>query len=267
MKKLATILVALAAIAALAAPASATQFWLETFSYGNGALATVGSVNWNSFSTAPPTDIQIVSGVAVGDNSKAPDDQRPFTARGTTDKTYACTQVTIPTPGALPIVGNYFMLFKDPVNGGTAPPTAFVARVYAMPVPGASNVFNFAISLSSANTTTAPLAVFPLNCTFGTRYNVVFRYDATGSATLWVNPSSELSTSVTSNTTTASNAVGALINNFALRQSNSGFPSGTPSWTYNVDNVGVGTTMADACVGSVTKAQSATWGLLRQTYR
>ena len=100
MKKIAITLCALGAVAALAAPAFSVTLLNESFSYPDGALATVGAPQWVVFSGTAPTDIQVVSGRAVGSNSNAPDDAIGFAAQPLTSPTYAVLQRHDPDPGA-----------------------------------------------------------------------------------------------------------------------------------------------------------------------
>ena len=269
MRKATIALLALGLAATLVTPALATQFLVETFTYANGNLAIAPAVsggNWTSHSGTTGTDIQVVSAKASGSMAQAYDDNRTFAAQTATAKTYACFQATIPQPSTTPIVGNYFAHFKDT---GT---TNFFARVYAQPVAGDASHFTFAISVSSVDATVLPVPwTAPLN--YGTTYNIVTDYNAaTGSADLWVNPGSEASPKVTSSTTTATGTrIGFLASAFALRQSTSGVAttggaSGTSNWPYNVDNLGVGTSMVEACKNVVTPTSTATWGQLRTLY-
>jgi hypothetical protein len=257
MKKLVTVLVAMATVLALAATASATTLLSESFPYANGtALQADG---WTITGTSTGTDITVQTGRAIGDMNQAPDDHRSFTAQPTTSPTYACFEVMIPDPGGSPKT-QYFAHLSD---GGTS---NFLARVYVMPSGGA-NGFTFGLSNSSTSTS---VGVVPWTATlsYGVSYNVVIKYDPTTStSTLWLNPLSEASASI-SQTTTGAIAISA----FNLRQSNATgtYPSGTPSgptlWQYSVDNVGVGTTFADACY-QVTPTRSGTWGQLKSIYR
>ena len=266
MRKTAIALLVLGLAAILAAPASAVSFWSETFSYSNGNLAVSPSVsggNWTNHSTgtSAPTDIQVVSGTAKGDMSQQPDDNRTFTARGTGDSTYACMVVRIPSPSTTPVVNNYFAHFKDT---GTI---NFLGRVFVLPVTGAPGNFTFGVSVSSVNTTVPPVS-WGTALNFDQDYVVVVQYNAAaGRAKLWVDPINEGSTSITSNTS-SSTITPIAISAFALRQSSSGSPaSGSSSWTFVVDNLGVGTSFDDACTGGPTPARSESWGRLKVLYR
>jgi len=265
MKTLVTLLTAAALLALCAFPALATNFWTETFSYGAGGLVAVSGGNWTTYSGTVSgfNDIRDTLGVALGNNANAPDDARTFTKQDSlTGITYACMQVTIPTPATTPIVGGYFALFKD---AGTF---NFMGRVYALPVSGDPTHFTFGTSVYSA-TALGFLGVWPTALNFGQTYWVVVCYNSGAkTATLWVDPTSPSSQSVVS--TTSSGTIPFVpVSGFGLRQSSSGSPvSGTVSWKYQVDNLGIGTTFYDACAFTgITPAKSSTWGQLKKVYR
>lgn len=245
MRKVTTCLgLLVAAAAALAAPAMAVSLLSETFTYPDGNLVPNGG--WANHSGVG-TDIQVLSGVAVGDMNSAPDDNRTFAAQDTFSTTYACFNVRIPNPGGTPRT-NYFAHLKD----GTT--TNFVARVFVAPQ---GTTFSFGLSVFSG--TMAVQWATALN--YDQWYTVVIRYNpATDTATLWVNPVTELSTNITTTAAAPAFSVSA----FALRESNTG--TGT-LWKYNVDNVGVGTTFDDACASGPTPTRGTTWGRLKSIYR
>jgi hypothetical protein len=252
----ATLLITVLALLAIAGPAFSASFWSEQFSYANGALTSV-SANWTTHS-GTGTDIQVNSGVAVGSNSNAPDDNRVFgVTQSATAKTYACFQVMIPTQATTPVL-NYFAHFKD---SGTF---NFGARVYVAPSGG---TFTFGVSLGSCGTG-CTVALWPVALNYGQWYTVATLYDAgAGVARLWVDPAGEGSLSISHNTWSGTTSqAGFQLSAFALRQSSSGIPSGTANWGYNVDNIQVGTAFADLCP-SPTGAAGSTWGRLKTLYR
>lgn len=269
MRKTAIALLVLGLAAVLVSPASAVNFWLESFTLPDQALgaAPVGSVNpttgWYTHSSGSnlggsPTDIQIISGVAHGSHTNQPDDSRPFgpgysITTGASDKTYACFMLYVPTTAGMLTSYQYFAHFKDNLTTGTA----FTCKLYLAGIAGNATQFNLAIN----NTVTAgPYQpwVTPLN--FDTWYNVAMRYDgATGLSTLWVNPTGEGSVSVTANDPVLT---GRPLGAFALRQI-----SNSSAGTYRVDDISVGTTFNDACSGVPTPANKSTWGQLKTIYR
>ncbi len=242
MKKIATSLIALAIGVTVASSAFAVTLMTETFTYPNGDLTVVGAPFWLVHSGTPPTDIQVVSGQAVGLMSNFPDDNRAFGPRAANDVTYACFQVTIPattTP-----VTNYFAHFKDSGTG-------FTSRVYVT-ASGAS--FTFGLGTSSTMTQTWPVAL-----NYGQQYTIAISYNAvTGVSEMWVDPIDATSPKVT----TVPGTTGLVLAGFALRQSNSG---GT-AWGYMVDNIQVGTTFDDTCPHP-TPVNSSSWGHIKTMYR
>jgi len=255
MRKSTFALLAIAAVA-LAAPAGATNLMSETFPYANGNLTPNGG--WATHS-GTGTDIQVVSGRAVGNMLNAPDDNKAFTAQGSSAKLYACFNVIIPTPAASPDT-NYFAHFKDT---GT---TNFLARVW---VGASGSTFSFGLSATSCSCSGNCVPVFwPVPLNYDQQYTVAISYDgSTGVAEMWVNPSTELSPKVT-----ASGGPIATVNlsTFALRQSSAtqtACPAGSFAWGYSVDNLGVGTTFDDACNFGPTPTHGASWGQVKTIYR
>src|SRR5262249_31664638 len=247
MRKTVIALLALGLVVAAAPPARAVAYWTETFSYPDGNQAVAPSVtggNWINFSTgaSAPLDIQVQSGVAVGNMSQQPDDNRSFAPVGTSASTYACFHVKIPNPGSAPAL-NYFAHLKD---SGTV---NFGARVYVVPM-GSSFTFGLSVGNCGAGCT---VAQSPTQLSYDTCYMVAIKYAPAGSANLWVNPASELSASIVHNTWSGTvTQAGFNISAFALRQNSVGIPSGTSTWTYKVDNLGVAATFDEACFAGPT---------------
>lgn len=257
MKRFATLL---ALLALGAAPALATTLLSEGFSYPNGNLSPNGG--WATFSGTTP-DIQVVSGRAVLDHNNSPDDHVLFAVQPTTSKTYACFDVIVPQFAGQP-KPVYFAMLKD---AGTS---IFVSRVYVLPVAAGGWTFGISNSSTSASVGVTP---WPAALVSGQKYNVVVNYDPVNkSSTLWVNPLNEASASVT-DVNAAATAVA--VQGFGLRESStaSTLPasppySGTANIQVSVDNVGVGTTFADACAQFLsTPTTHATWGSVKAIYR
>lgn len=241
-----------------ASSVQATVLVSEGFNYVNGNLVPNGG--WANYSGAV-TDIQVVSGRAVGSGPNANDDHKLFAAQPLTSKTYACFEVTIPAIAAAP-KPIYFAELKD---GGAA---ALVSRVYVLPITGG---WTFGISHSSTSATAGVTPWSSSTLAYDTPYQIVINYDPVAKTSkLWVNPVNELSTNVTDTNA----AIAALaVAGFGLRQSNtaSTLPAspayvGTADWGFSVDNVGVGTTFDDACF-QVTPSNRSTWGRLKVIYR
>ena len=253
MKKTATLLSVLGLAAVLAGPAFAATLMTEDFSYSNGNLAIAPSVsggNWLSHSGTSGTDIQCTGGMAVGSMAQAYDDNHPFLpAQGATAKTYACFRVLIPGgPGSTPRT-NFFAHFSD---GGTS---TFTARVFVAPM-GTS--FSFGLSTFSATMNVQ----WPTALNYDQWYNLMLKYDAAaGTAELWVDPLSEASAKISAAASTGS--AGNTVSSFALRQSTGGTGN---AWSFNVDDIAVGTTFESICPAP-TPVNGSTWGRLKVLYR
>lgn len=249
-------------IAALlcAAPVFATTLLTETFSYPDGDLVTVSGGNWTMHSGSG-TDIQVVTGTAVGNPLNSPDDNRTFAPQTATDKTYYACRVKIPAPAEAMTGWTYFAHFKDTSTFN------FCGRLWALP---SGSGFRFGISVSSVNSSTylTDIAQWGSDLAFDQWYIIMVSYDANaGAAELWVNPVNESSTMVTSNTTSGT-ATGFQVSAFAMRQGNGG--SGLPSpinWTFVLDSLGVGTTFDDAMLASTVAVQEGTWSGIKGLYR
>jgi hypothetical protein len=261
MRKIAFALMTLGLVVT-AAPSMAASLVFDTFTYPNGNLVPNGG--WAQYSAGTANvDIQVASGRATGGAIGNPgnDDHILFTPQSVTAKTYACFDVLIPAVAGQP-KPIYFAELKD---GGAA---ALVSRVYVLPL--ASGGWTFGISHSSTSTT---VGVTPWGAalSYDVNYHLVINYDPVAkSSTLWVNPVTEASTSVTD----VNAAIPALaVSGFGLRQSNSAstLPAspayvGTADWNFSVDNLGVGATFVDACE-IPTPTQPTTWGAVKAVYR
>ena len=258
MRKTAIALLVLGLTAIMVSPTLTTSLLSEGFSYPAGNLA--GNGGWTTFSGAG-TDVQVVSGRAVGLGPNAIDDHAAFAIQPLTTKTYACFTVRIPAVVGAP-KPIYFFALKD------ATVSNFVSRVYVLALPGGG--WTFGLSHSSTSTT---VGVVPWGSalSYDTDYTVAINYDPVAkSSAMWVNPVNEASTSVSIiNTAIPANAMSTV----ALRQSASAStlpasPSyaGTADWGFSVDNLGVGTTFDDACASGPTPTNKSTWGELKTIY-
>jgi hypothetical protein len=245
MRKTAIALLALGLTAAVAAsPAGAVSLLSETFTYANGDLTTVSGGNWAAHSGAASLPVQVTGGSAVlaqGAGSRE-DVNRTFAAQTATSSTYACFQLTVPDPGVA-VTTTYFAHFKDT---GTI---NFAGRVFVV-ASGAG----YTVGLSATSSTVG--ATWASQLTYGVQYTVAVKYDAAaGSAQLWVNPTSELSTSISA----AGGATGTVVSAFAFRQA--GGNTGQV-----IDNLQVGTSFEDTCPNP-TPTNGTTWGRLKTLYR
>jgi hypothetical protein len=240
----------------IAGVASAGSLMNETFAYPDGGLVAASAGTWTIHSGSG-SDVVVSAGMAVGSMAASPDDSRPLaTARAATDKTYACFQARVPTP-ASPLVTNHFAYLM--INS-----TSFRSKVFITP-SGAT--FTFGLSVA-ANASGTPLAVpaSPLGASWPTAldydqwHTVVISYDGVGGMSeMWIDPVDERSAKITAAEGAAAN--GALTA-FGLRQSN----AAGAAFVWNVDDLSVGPTFADAC-GGVTPTQKTTWGRVKTLYR
>lgn len=214
-----------------AVSASAAVLMRDGFFYfPDGDLTVVSKGLWQPHSGGGNSPIQVVSNEAIlqqGSGSRE-DDNRGFAARGASDVTYVALKVMVES-GAISLgTGDYLAHFR---NSGSF---AYPARIYVAASQHASGDFTFGISGTSTGTT--PIVYWGSDSNFDTYYTVVAKYDASnGDATLWVDPSGEGDTSITS----SGGATGDLIDTYALRQGSSN------TCTEHVDDIVVGETFAD----------------------
>lgn len=140
-------------------------------------------------------------------------------------------------PGA---IGTYMAHFMD-TNTGVA--TGFGARIWSS--TNTAVVDGFRLSINNGSGATNTLAPFPLDLQTNIDYNIVTRFVlSNGVATMWINPTSEGSTSVTAtdlpNSTNTVNPINVVA--YALRQSTTDGGYGTVT----VDDLKVGLSFADA---------------------
>jgi len=257
MKKVTIAVLALAALA-LAVPGFAATLMSESFSYPDGDLTAVSGGNWANHSGT--TDIQVISGKAEVSTARSGDDNRVFGAQGPAATTYACFEATV-TSFTAPSAGSgetYIAHFKNASTG-------FRCRVFVAPAAG-GGAFRFGVTVSSTN-------IDPAVANFGTYwatdgalnvpYRIAMKYDdAAGVATIWVDPVSEASTSVSSSTSSSNPIAGADIQAFALRQSN----EDSSNFTVLVDDIVVGTTFDDVCPNPTPTTQTS-FGRIKALYR
>jgi hypothetical protein len=257
MRKIAFALLALG-LGFAVTPSMAAPLVFDSFTYPNGNLVPNGG--WANYS-GTTTDIQVNAGQAVIVPANANDDHILFAAQPVTSKTYACFDVTVATFAGQP-KPVYFAELKD---AGAA---NLVSRVYVLPVAGGGWTFGISHSSTSATVGVTPWAT---SLSTGVTYHLVINYDPnTHTSSLWVNPATEASLSV-SNTNAAIAALA--VSGFGLRQSTtaSTLPAsppytGTADVNVSVDNLGIGATYDTACDLS-TAATPKTWGGIKGMYR
>ncbi|MDB5296020.1 MAG: hypothetical protein JWO31_2003 [Phycisphaerales bacterium] len=257
-------LFAVAALCGLASQARATALLNDGFTYSDGAIETVSAGAWTIHS-AGATPLSITSNKAVinqGDTgSGKADANRLFNGGTTYDPTTDNTSILYSSFtvnfSALPVAGDsdgsYFAHFKT--NGASQ----FYGRVSATTNGAAAGAFR--VGITGASSTVANTIEFPLDLALNTDYTVVTRLDlSTDKATLWINPTTEASTSVTSVDVIP---YAGLLNSYALRQGVSG--TGAPG-VLTVDNLAVATTFAEVVPepGSLSLAAVGALGLVRR---
>jgi len=226
MKKFATILL----VSALCAgSAYGNVLFTEGFDYPDGSLTTVGAPNWVTHGGGAG-QIQVSSGSIQLSTLATEDVNRSFGTTITSGSVYASFQFSV--TASAPATGGdyeYFIHFGD---GGTS---NFNTRT---DIVAPNGVGDYTLGLSS-NSGTAQV-VWASDLTYGVTYLGVIGYNRdTGSSTLWIDPTSEGSTSISPSGSTSFLDIPALY----LRQSASSVGE-----TITLDNIVVGTTFADVVV-------------------
>jgi hypothetical protein len=184
------------AAAALLAGSVATSTALGTvivrdeFNHPDGSLVgnppIIGGTWANHSGTAG--QMQVAGGQAVVNHALSEDANTAFStgAIGAGDTIYAGFDLTVPSqatdPGTV-----YFAHFKDAGN-------FFASRVFITAPAVSGNGYRLGIS---GNSTLLAAETFPTDLAFDTTYRVVHSYDYdTGATTMWINPTSQASPSV-----------------------------------------------------------------------
>jgi endonuclease/exonuclease/phosphatase family metal-dependent hydrolase len=196
-------LLACLCLSVFTASSPAAVLLTENFNYTNGPLITVSGSNWQNISG---TSNQLtVTNSRVSMNLTSTEDAHVFLSPPpSTDTVYAGFTLRFSTmpPGG----GSYFALFKD-----TGASTGFRARVWALTnsAPGGKYRLGMSSTTGTLNVTNTT------DLSTNVDYRAVVRVsNVTGAATLWVNPTAETDSSVTTAETPASSTITA----FALRQ-------------------------------------------------
>lgn len=192
---------------------SAAVVFNDYFDYADGSLTTNSGFLWQNHGNTFG-DLQVISSQSYLSRSATEDVNarligEPYSTNSS-GSLYARFTVNFSSSDTPTAAGSYFAHFKDSAFG-------FRARVWAF--TNASQQLR--LGIGNGSNADATSGVFPLDLSYNTPYTVVVRIDLhDGTSTLWVDPTSQTSTSVTANdgdsTTNAINVV-----SFALRQ-NSG---------------------------------------------
>ncbi len=209
----------------------------EPFTYADGNIVGATGSPWAVLSSGGNGPVTVVSNqlkVVLGNNedvSLALSGSPYNTGNGVTNL-YASMTVNftaLPSATGGGSSGNFFASFRDS--------TSFRCRLFAAQTNAASGSYRLAIGSTNAAFTSAGVNQFPLDLSLNTAYTAVVRLNLnTGNSTLWINPTTEASASVSS---TADPGTTAAIAEFAFRQTGS-----TPG-TVLVDNLKIGTVFAD----------------------
>ena len=195
----------------------------ETFDYPNGRLVDVSHSAWTSHSGSLSLDV-LGAQALLGQSdlqSGREDVNHPLsqTFNPLSDnitRVYAGFTVcfsTLPVGSDTYTAGSFFAHLMS------SNPGEYYARIGANTEGAAPGFFRLAIANESW--TSSSSVEYPLDLSLGVTYTVAVRLDlATDQSTLWINPSSENSQSVTA-TDALTYAQGGVINSFALRQGTS----------------------------------------------
>jgi len=209
--------------------ARAVTLFSESFDYADGPLVAVSTNLWAHHSGSTTGEVMVTSGRVLLSEANTEDVHaflagQPYPASGSTNIFYAGFKVrftTLPSGG-----GTYFTHFKDSGNG-------FRARVWALPSGAAPDRFRLGISSISGSVISA---TNPMDLSLNTDYIVVTRLINSNSvSTLWINPTAETDTSVS----TSEGASIFTVAGYAFREN-------TGEGVLSVDNLKIGTTFADA---------------------
>ena len=215
------------ALSSTAPAVNAALFYNETFSYADGNL--VGNDGWAAHSGAGNLPVQVAGGaitVSHGSGSREDVNRPTGTVMDAGDKWYAAFDLAV-TGGTTNV---YFAHFLEGTSN-------FGARVW-LTAP-TSDGYRLALSGDSSITDADGEALWGSDLAFDTTYRVVTSYDFdTGVAELWVDPTTEASTSISASDGFAGDGMEA----YAFRQA-----GGDSSQT--IDNLAVATTFNEALTG------------------
>ena len=196
----------------------------DAFDYDNaGAIINVSAGYWQSHS-GTAGQMSVGSGAvtvtdALGEDCNAPLIGQPYNA---TNKQVLYSSFTLNFSAVPTITNVYFGHFKDNTSGG------FYGRIYATAAGAASGLYRIGIGNASATTSAGIVAQ---DLTPGVNYTVVSRLVMTnGVSTIWINPTTEASSSVTD--PTVAGAPSPVVC-YALRES-------AGEGTLTIDNLKVG---------------------------
>jgi hypothetical protein len=229
-------------------------FWWS-FGFPNGNLVGQGdSPAWLAHSSPGAKPVQ-VTGEAVTLQQSAGSGEDVTTrwvdALDTGAKTYAGFLLKVPSGGTIGTARDYFAHFRP------APPDTnnFLARTWIGPPTSGGD---FELGIAAGSLTSTPVAAWPTGLSFGRTYQIVIAYDgANGTSTLWVDPVSESSPSISS---TSAPLAGRPLESFALRQAS---PTGA-TYSEVIDDLAGGAAFEDVLpdVEASSLPAASPWGLI-----
>jgi hypothetical protein len=271
MKKLATSLLVLAAVAAFATTSMAAPIFVEDFSYAigtglNGAGGwsahsgggtnpqTVNTAGGLSYSTYPSSGV----GNLLGPIATSGEDNNHTFAGQAAGAVYAAFMINVASSQT---TGDYLFHFFD----GAITGNIFRGRVFVKK-DGASTNYAFGIQFGSTlNAVYTPFSYAP-----GTTHLVVVKYTFVGGGTnndiasLYIDPVIECvePAAATVSTTDATQTDAVNLDGVAIRQG-----TAANAASAQIDGIRVGLTWGDAVCADPTPASKSTWGSLKSIYR
>jgi hypothetical protein len=231
-------------------PASAIIVMEDDISgYANGQL--VGQGGWQAHNSADSKAVQVTGGAFRLEQSSGPgeDVNKAWSpSRPATATTYARFNLKMQSGSVIGTTSDYFAHFRP----GALDTNNFVTRVHIGPGADGSH---FTVGLANGIGVDV-IVIWPVALAVGHTYRIVTSFDATtGASQLWVDPTAEASTSITTGPNAA--ASGRQLASYAFRQAS---PSGTTSFQ-SINDIVVGTTFADV-TGSVGVPLLSVWNLM-----
>jgi hypothetical protein len=226
-------------VSAASISAVKAQIFSDSFNYANGDITSVSSGAWVVQNSGSPT-IQIANHAAVINQPtlSSPSNERvghsigaTYSATGPNKAVYASFDATW---SSLPVstTGSYFFNFSV----STANTTTFYGRVGANLNNAAPNTFR--VAAANANWSRANAISPAENLSLGVTYKIVVEYDlTTRDTTLWIDPTSQSSASVTATDTPSGTQ--SDISAVSLRQGVTNTGGGAPG-TVTIDDLEVG---------------------------
>lgn len=193
MKKL---LAATAIFATCLATSEATILITDAFPTDGNLVGTTPAVGgtWTNISGAT-TPLVVTSGTLAIPNANAQDAASQFAA-AQTGVIYAGFDLRLTTLPSLTAPGSYIAAFRD----GTPSTGDYAGRFFVRRVSGSpANEFQIGVSTFTGGLDDPGAVIWSTNLTLNTEYRIVMGFDtSTDNTTLWVNPTSIASPSITS---------------------------------------------------------------------